>query len=593
MYPFNAADEHCFSLEVTPSLLERIEAVPLSFEVMGHISHLTVVATSADDAGRQRCSMLAVVGGDAVMTCWQAHHLAAAERWLPYLSNYRAWYEVLELDDDTGTYEPVHTFTKPFVRAGAVLRLRQGSPRRLRIRLRHVGGARLNVSAVQSVTVVNLATQRVSDSAAADSYREADLELVKERFQQRMRECKMERDDVVRALLEKERSEGRLSPEDRALKERLMHEGEQMLYERDALYGSLVASGLPGVSDEGAGPEEGYEARLHVLYAPIGARAAEDLPPLAQAHWEASENDVDLRVLSQDIRHDDGAVDVVCAWDAAAHVDQSLSCVTADCNLVCCRVRIALEVDLAEAPVYITKLLCCRVVKRSANLHPSKWERLSSAASSRSGGTGLDVQLITGMPGADGGTQSEDSQVASSMDFDRRLRDVRHLAGIDRLEQTRLLARETQTPSRRMTIGGRGGVGSSDSTSSSPHGHGHSHGHGAAGGGGGISSGGGSLGGSAGASATSSPAGVAGRGSGTRSPLAVGGAAHLPALEQEINVLQRRLERARADGDAILVEVLHARLQDRFEQLAGPRCVVGTAVWRGERIGMGESIKMR
>ena len=489
------------------------------------------------EAQRQRSATIrAVPRQDVVMARWQDHHLAAAERWSPFLSNYKAWFEVMELDEDAGNYQPVFLFYKPSVRAGTVLRLRQGSPRRIHIRLSHTSGARLNVSNVKGVTVTDLATHRAADCLEADSYREADLEHVKERFQHCMRESKMERDDIVRALLEKERQEGFLSPEDRALKQRLMREGEQMLYERDALYGSLVDSGLPGVAVEDL-PDDGYEQRLHVLYVPVGSRAVEELPPLAQSHWEATSQDVDLRILSQDLSHEEGTVDVVCAWDAAAHVDQSLSAVTPDGSLVFCRVRVSLEVDHAEAPLVITKLVCCRVVKRSANFRPSKWDRLSGNASKTPGGTGINVQVITGLPAADGGQHQEDSQTAS-LDFDRRIRDVRKLADIDRLEQTRTLARETHhsTPARRATL------------SKTP------------------SSAGGTPGSASGKSNSASPAINPGR---ALSPVAVGGASHLPALEQEINIIQRRLDRARVDNDQVLVDVLHARLQDRFHQLAG------------------------
>jgi hypothetical protein len=531
VYPFNAADEQSFSLNVTQELLERIESQPLSFEVLGHIAHLTVSSAAAAEAQRQRSATISAMPRQGVVK----HHLAAAERWAPFLSNYRAWIEVMELNDDAGSYEPVHVFFKPAVHAGAMLRLRQGSPRRIRMRLSHTSGARLNVSNVKRVTVSDLATHRAADGVDADSYREADLEHVKERFQHCMRESKMERDDAVRALLEKERQEGSLSPDDRTLKQRLMREGEQMLYERDALYGSLVDSGLPGVAVEDL-PDEGFEQRLHVLYVPVGSRAVEELPPLTQGHWEATDHDVDLRILSQDLSHDEGTAEVVCAWDAAAHVDQSLSAVTPDGSLVFCRVRLSLEIDLAESPLVITKLLCCKVVKRSANFVPSRWDRMSGTASKSPGGTGINVQVITGLPAADGGQHQDNSQTAS-LDFDRRMRDVRKLADIDRLEQTRTLTRETHaTPARRATMS--------------------------------MGAGGGPSGGVARNSSSSTPTASPGR---ALSPVAVGGASHLPALEQEINIIQRRLDRARADNDVVLVDVLHARLQDRFNQLAGPR----------------------
>lgn len=438
------------------------------------------------------------------------------ERWKPYLSVYKAWFEVLEQDDSSGQYSPVHTFSKPPLQAGGVLRLRLGSPRRLRLTLQHMSGAALNIASVFNVTVSELDTIRAGEASNLDSYREADLELVKERFQQLMQESKMQRDDTVRELMDKEQAQGKLTAPEQQLIDKLRREGEQMLFERNALYETTLESGLPGLTGRvglslpGA---EFFEQRPYVAYVPIGARAVGDLPALAQDHWEVSEDTVELRIISQEIDSEAGLVDAVCAWDAAAHTNPALSRITPDGMLWACRVRITLKIDLADSSLVINKILCGRVTKRTANLNPSVWERINGV-SRLPGGAGIMLQVITGLPTADESGVSDESQVA---DFDRRLRDARKLASIDRLEQIRAIEHQTLAMARRSTMAA-GSVASSNYPR---------------------------IGGGSNANA-----------------------AELAALEAEIYQLQHRLEQAEALRDSMLVNTLQDRLHEKLTQLA-------------------------
>jgi hypothetical protein len=333
----------------------------------------------------------------------------------------------LEIEDDGGQ-APVHVTPRDDVRTGGIIQIRQGHSRRIAIELLQTRGEPLHIQHVNSVQIGDVRLCDKNSSRAVISASEGDIETVRDQAS-----------DVLMKVRESIMQQ--VSADDPKVSEYSRHI-TRVTAERDAICAPEPYSGLPGTFTEV--PPEGFESQVSVIYFPIGEDQQDLLPNSRPVDNRWSDHQADflrLHIITQ--QSSPGVLTVTCAWDATAHDQPELVCLTADQNRVFVRLQLICQVEGAESELIINKYLCFKVLRHSFSFKPRWFEFISPAKYLLK--CGLRLQIVTGVPSraSDVEDKTEDSVAA---DFLRAKESFGRLLHIDRIKQDMALEELLSSP---------------------------------------------------------------------------------------------------------------------------------------------------
>eukprot|EP00730_Choanoeca_flexa_P008373 TRINITY_DN12479_c1_g1_i1.p1 TRINITY_DN12479_c1_g1~~TRINITY_DN12479_c1_g1_i1.p1 ORF type:complete len:1393 (+),score=432.09 TRINITY_DN12479_c1_g1_i1:2-4180(+) len=496
---FCPQDEKVFSVPVTAALLANLRDRPLSFEVYGHSAHNDQQEPFVTDPRI----------ASPVVEPRQQEHAALAQRWAKHMT--RLKYEVTVLEtDDQGSFSPTYAVAHSGAVGGRLLRLREGASRRIAVRIQHDDGARLGMTGIKQVLVGDIATVS-KPFRPVDSFRDEDLELVKRRFDDVLRQRKEEMEQEMQELA----ARGKLSVEDKERQQRLAGDMTGLLQEKDAMFNPAPDSGLPGcaITKKPTDGHDGYEGRPLFVYVAVAQDSGND-EALSSA-TSSNEGYVDLRLVEHNLDRTGGKLEAQYSWDAAAHHKaRSLTTATGKNDRVYFSVRAIVGLEDSNEDLVITKVMSCHVVERSKSFKPNWFQRVGSDFVENAV-CGLNVTVISGIPVYQGKDDDEEVEEAIHQRFERHVANMHAVMKSDKAKHQLALQAETSNSARRGTL-------SKTSRRS-----------------------------------TLSPVAVA-----------VGGATNMPHMETQLLILQQRVRQAHELGDHAYVEHLQSKAEELGRVLA-------------------------
>ncbi|XP_037079397.1 kinesin-like protein KIF13A, partial [Pollicipes pollicipes] len=311
--------DHCrdFVIPVCEEFIENCAEGALSVEVWGHRSagFSSSVPTTLD-----------------VVDSQLAKARSLADRWAELTRKLELWVELQELNDH-GEYQPVEVCARTDVASGGVYQLRQGQQRRLAVRVLPVlnsGTLPLVCDAISAISIGSV-TCRYRMQKPLDSYQEADLNQLRERWSSALVRRRQYLDSHLQKIIKKQDK----TEADNEREKSLLDQWIQLNEERNAVLVPAAGSGIPG-SPLSAHVQQraGLERHVPVLFLNLnaddlssGSLAGELACAGVNSHLPKEHGE--HMVALHPVRAADGpCVAAVAQWDSSVHDSVYLNRIT-------------------------------------------------------------------------------------------------------------------------------------------------------------------------------------------------------------------------------------------------------------------------
>ncbi|VDL89353.1 unnamed protein product [Schistocephalus solidus] len=341
-----------------------------------------------------------------VLSPLDAHHSARtnasmtaarlAEEWLKLQRRIDLWVAIEELTED-GTYKKVSVTPAADVKTGGIYQLRQGLNRRIRIFVRaneltkkERGVLPVECEAVTQVSVGCISRISYEPGSSADgtarlrsspdSYQEADLERLRQRWCEAMDKWQSYLQTNLQTLAKKEQK----SSLDEAREGYLLNRWVSSIQERDAILVPPAGSGLPGAPASG-NPPAGMEYHNSLLFVDLqseGNQLNQNLWVGANSYLDGEETAIKegrAFVTLPMIKRYATLIGAVASWDTNLHDDSFLNKITPAGEriylIVCVHILLSKPTLMT---LVLRKRICINICRRNpiANIFRSPFSRM-------------------------------------------------------------------------------------------------------------------------------------------------------------------------------------------------------------------------